>query len=244
MVASQNLAHAVATSLPETVVRLAMRYQQPSIAKEMKALAGAGEKQLIVLPLFPQACDATTGSIEAEVLLQNKRLGKPFDVTVVAPSQIHDSFVMAQAEVARAPFSSGNPDAVIMSFHGLPAHYPDAVSYEQQCQKTAQQLKLAMGLDEVLVTFQSRLGRTEWIRPYTDEVVLKLAKQGVGKLFVLAPAFVCDGLETLEELAIQLRSDFIAAGGKELMVAPAVDTHPIWVQGLVKAALSVGAMTD
>jgi len=126
-----------------------------------------------------------------------------------------------------------------MSFHGLPkAFLLRGDPYHCECYKTARLLAEALGLnkDQYVVTFQSRLGRAEWLQPYTAPTVQKLAKDGVKRIDVICPGFIADCLETLEEIAMEVRVDFLNAGGKEFNYIPCLNESPAWMRGLAEIA--------
>jgi ferrochelatase len=178
---------------------------------------------------------------------------------VVSPFFEHPAFLGAWVEVARPVLAEARPDHVLFSFHGLPErhvrksdvsgrhclHSVDCCEvsvaenrwcYRAQCVRTARLLGERLGLakEQTTVCFQSRLGRTPWLKPYTDVVLTELAAKGVRRLAVLCPAFVADCLETLEEIGIRGRADFLRAGGESLTLVPSLNAHPAWVRALVQ----------
>jgi ferrochelatase len=254
------LRDAVRSRLPGTPVELAMRYGRPGIPAALDALRAAGAGRIVVLPLFPQHSSAAWGSAVARVLETAATVQNVPPVAVVPPYYDHPAFVEAQAAVARPVLDAFRPDFVLFSFHGLPERQVlrgdpsrrhclrddgdccDAIvaanrdCYRAQCFATARALSRALGLaaDASETAFQSRLGRTPWIRPYTDERVVALARQGVRRLAVLVPSFVADCLETLEEIGIRARESFVAVGGEDLLAVPCVNAHPLWADGIVR----------
>lgn len=241
-------------------VALGMRYGNPSIAAAAAELERAAADRVVVVPLFPQYASAAWGSAVEEVhRVTGAAINTP-SIRVVSPYFDHPGFVDAQAAVARGPLAEFRPDRVLFSYHGLPerqivrsdasggAHClrtatccdaPVAANrfcYRAQCFATSRALAAALGLSEGSWenAFQSRLGRTPWIRPYTDERVVELARSGVRRLAVLTPSFVADCLETLEEIGIRARESFVAAGGADLLAVPCVNAHPVWADGVVR----------
>jgi ferrochelatase len=237
-------------------VELAMRYGEPSIPAAVERLESAGVSQVRVLPLFPQFSEAATGSVlarVAEVLAARGLEGAPLR---------HDffddpGFVSACTAVASEPLARFRPDFVLMSYHGLPerqirrsdpsgrhclasADCCDAVGevnrrcYRAQCFATTRALARALDLapDAHGTAFQSRLGRTPWIRPYTDLLLPELARRGVSRLAVMCPSFVADCLETLEEIGIRGREQWRELGGEELLLVPSLNADPAWVEGV------------
>jgi ferrochelatase len=243
----------------EYVVALGMRYGNPSIPAALEALKAQDVRELVVCPLYPQQAASTTGSSLAHTYAT---LGEGWEVPpvwVVPPFHDHPAFLDAFAAVGHEAIAAARADHVLFSFHGLPerqvrksdptgqhclasATCCDALSrvnrtcYRAQCFATARALAQRLGLapEGFSVSFQSRLGRVPWVRPYTDEVLPQLAQRGVRRLAVMSPAFVADCLETLEELAIRAREQFLGLGGEELTLVPSLNTTPLWVEAVVR----------
>jgi ferrochelatase len=184
------------------------------------------------------------------------------DLATIPPFHADPGFIEAFAEVGRPVLARERPDHVIFSFHGLPERQvrkadttgqhclasagccdrlipANAGCYRAQCLATARALSAALGLAAGghSTTFQSRLGRTPWIQPYTDAVLPELARAGKRRIVVFSPAFVADCLETLEEIALRAREDFRAAGGDELVLVPSLNATPRWVEAVATMAL-------
>lgn len=250
----QDLTSAVAPRLGDGfVVALGMRYGAPSIAAGLEELRAKGADRLVVVPLFPHYSSAAWGSAVERVFdVLGARWNVP-SVHVVPPFHDDAGYLDAVAAIGRPVLEEVKPERVIFSFHGLPERQiqksdetgrhclarPDCCDtpvaanrfcYRAQCFATARALteRLAIPPAETAVCFQSRLGRTPWIRPYTDVVVPALAAEGVRRLVVFSPAFVADCLETLEEIAIRLSDDFRARGGEALRLVPALNASPEW----------------
>ena len=258
LVHGRALRDAVAERMPEVPVALGMRYGAPSIGTALDELHAAGCDQLVVLPLYPQYASSSTGSsAEAVYREAGERWNTPF-LTVVPPFYDDLRFVEAFAQVGQPVLDELRPDHVLMSFHGLPERHmrksdptgrhclesadccrtivdANRNCYRAQCFATAQALAARLGLPQSQwsVSFQSRLGRDPWIKPYTDERLVTLAEQGVRRLAVFCPAFVADCLETLEEIGIRAEADFRAAGGERLVLVPSLNDHPAWVDAVV-----------
>ena len=256
---SQDLARRVAERLGSAWrVELAMRYGRPSIPEGLDRLRQAGVDQLVVFPLFPQYASSSTGSALEAVYRQVAARWNVPSVSVVPAFYDEPGFIGAFAAVGAPVLAARRPEHVLFSFHGLPErhmrksddsgrhclaseHCCDRVDgvnrncYRAQCHATARALAAALGLgpDQWTVTFQSRLGRTPWIKPYTDLVIPELAAAGVRRLVVFSPAFVADCLETLEEIGIRAREQFTAAGGEELTLVPSLNSTPAWVDAVV-----------
>lgn len=262
MVYGRQLQAKVAERLGDDVhVELAMRYQNPSIAAALDAFAGRGIDEIAVFPLFPQYSSAAFGSAVEKVY---EEAGKRWDtpsIQIVPPYYEHPAMIEAFAGVARPVIDELAPDKVLMSFHGVPerhvvksdqsedgSHCLEKIDccaaitrvnrqcYRAQCFATARALADALGLAPSAweVTFQSRLGRDPWIKPYTDERVEALAREGVKRVAVACPAFVADCLETIEEIGMQAREDFQAAGGEELRLVPSLNAEDAWADAVVR----------
>lgn len=256
----QALRKAVSEALGDAfAVELAMRYGNPSIASGLERLRAADVDELILFPLFPQYSAAATGSALAEAFEQ---LGAGWDlvpVSTVAPFYDDPGFIDAIAAIAEPELAAFGADHVLFSYHGLPerqirksARDPDhclasegcchaieaaqSGCYRAQCFATSRTLRRRLGLDEThcSVAFQSRLGRTPWIRPFTDDELDQLPKRGVERLAVFCPSFVADCLETLEEIGIRARQQWEEAGGEQLLLIPCPNAHPRWVETVVK----------
>ncbi|QRK08765.1 ferrochelatase [Archangium violaceum] len=260
MVHSRALEKAVAERLAgEYEVELAMRYGNPSLPDAVARLRARGVADFTVLPLYPQEAPSSSGSSLARTY---EVLSEPWDVPnvrAVPAFHGHPAFLDAFAEVARPVISDARAEHVLFSFHGVPERHVrrtdasgshclasagccDALTeanrhcYRAQCFATARGLAKRLGLspDGWSVSFQSRLGRTPWVQPYTDVVLPELAARGVKRLAVMCPAFVADCLETVEEVAIRGREQFLASGGESLTLVPSLNSHPAWVDAVVQ----------
>lgn len=252
----------------DVTVELAMRYREPSIRSALSRFAAAGVDRIALLPLFPQYSSAASGSGIEKVFVEATRLWNVPAIQVVPPFYDHPGFIDAFVSVARPVLDDLEPDAVLMSFHGLPERHlfkgdtgqvclksgdccdrvgpTNRFCYRAHCFATARALARELGLSEAdyRVTFQSRLGLTKWITPYTDEVVVKLAKQGVKRLAVLSPAFVADCLETVEEIGIRAKESFETHGGTELRLVPSLNATDVWVDGVLRIIRDAAALCD
>jgi ferrochelatase len=235
--------HLKAMGLPSdhAVVELGMRYGNPSIASALDKLAAQDCDRILVVPLYPQYAASTTASAldAAFAHLQSKRRVP----AVRTLDSYHDDpgYIRALARVANDYWMKhGRPDRVVLSFHGLPRRVLDLGDpYHCHCQKTARLLAVELGFEpgQVAVTFQSRFGRAEWLKPYTIEVLTALAGEGQTRVDVICPGFVSDCLETLEEIGIEVRQAFLAAGGKDLHLIPCLNEHPQWIEALTALTL-------
>ncbi len=208
-------------------VALGMSYGRPSIDSALDELHAAGVRRIVVLPLYPQYSGTTTGSVFDAVTgaLRRRRWVPEFRFI----NHFHDDpgYIRALADsVSEHWASSGRGGKLLFSFHGVPRQtLLDGDPYHCQCQKTARLVAEALGLgdDDWMLTFQSRVGRAEWLRPYTDETIEALGREGLERLDVVCPGFSADCLETLEEIAIQNGEAFVDAGGGELAYIPCLN---------------------
>jgi ferrochelatase len=257
---SKDLAAGVANLLgAEWHVVLAMRYGRPSIADALASMEAAKVERIVVLPLYPQyAASSTATSIARVMEIAEAKWDVP-PIDVVPAFHADAGFLDAWQEVAAPALAAAHPDHVLFSFHGLPerqiqksdptgAHCLASASccdslgpanhrcYRAQCYATARALAARLGVGDYTVSFQSRLGKTPWIQPFTDVVLDELPKKGVKRLAVMCPAFVADCLETLEEIGIRAKAQFKAAGGEELTLVPSLNATPRWVEAVAYMA--------
>jgi protoporphyrin/coproporphyrin ferrochelatase len=214
------------------VVDWAMRYGNPSIALRIHALVAQGCDRLLVVPLYPQYSAATSATVCDEVfrVLGNMRAQPTLRV---APPYYDDPDYIEALAVSIDSHLSGlsfRPELIVASFHGMPRKYVDKGDpYERQCIATTESLRKRLGLDasKLLLTFQSRFGSDEWLQPYTDETMAKLAKDGVRRYAVVTPGFAADCLETLEEIAQENAEIFKHYGGEQFVYIPCLnDSEP------------------
>ncbi len=217
-------------------VALGMRYGEPSIADALAELANAGARRVLVLPLYPQYSATTTGSTFDAVAARLSRTRWLPELRFVTDYHLDPGYIDAlAASVSEARERLGAPDRLLFSFHGLPQRYLRAGDpYHCQCHATARRVAAALDLaaDQWALSFQSRVGREPWLQPYTDHLLAQWAAAGVGTVHVLCPGFSADCLETLEEIAMQNRDDFLAAGGDRLEYIPALNDRPDHIDAL------------
>ena len=224
-----GLAAELARQRPHNPIRvaLAMRYGEPSVAHTIERLQREGVRRLLVLPLYPQYSGTSTGSVIDAVADCMKTLRWPPELRMINSYHDDPGHVAALAASIRNWWAAnGRGDRLLLSFHGIPERYLHAGDpYFCQCHATARLLREQLGLreDELVVSFQSRVGRERWLHPYTDATVRQLAADGVKRLDVACPGFAVDCLETLEEIAMQNRDFFLAAGGEVLRYIPALN---------------------
>jgi ferrochelatase len=255
-------AHLEQSRPKEWKVEAGMRYGQPSIQSALEKLQRAGVTDCYVLPLYPQYSLAATESSIVETQRAARAVAPTMKLRLGGAFFEHPEFLGAFAEIARKSLQDYAYDHMIFSFHGLPerqvkktdrsaggnclvsASCCDRMTednrdcYRAQCYATARGLARLLGLssDKYSVSFQSRLGRTPWIRPYTDELYATLPKRGIKNVAVMCPAFVADCLETLEEITIRGRADFIGHGGEDLRLVPSLNSSELWVKAVVSLA--------
>jgi len=211
-------------------VELAMRYGNPSIPSALATLRAANVRRLLVLPLYPQYSGSTTASVIDAVGQELRTWRWVPELRFV--TQYHDdpAYIAALAESIRAHWAEhGEPDRLLFSFHGIPKDYfLNGDPYHCQCQKTARLTAEVLDLPKGRwhLTFQSRVGTKEWLRPYTDEVLKEWGAAGVNRVQVLCPGFSADCLETLEEIAVENRDYFLQAGGGDFGYIPALNDRP------------------
>lgn len=254
---SLDLRDAVQERFADVPVRLGMRYGAPPLAKALDELKAEGAERIVCIPLYPQFADSSTGSsIEAVERLVAERWTTP-QVEFVPAFYSDERFLDAFAAIGKPVLEEFQPDHVLFSFHGLPERHcrktdltgkhclevPNCCDtiveanqncYRAHCVATTRGLQERLGRDDTnsSYSFQSRLGRDPWIKPYTDEVVKEFGEAGIKRLAVFCPAFVADCLETLEEIGMRAEDDFKKAGGEALRLVPSLNASPVWVDAL------------
>lgn len=209
-------AKALQAAWPEVRVDWAMRYGNPAIGKRLAAMREAGCERILIAPLYPQYCAATTATANDAAFAVLATMRWQPAVRTLPPYFDDAAYIAAlktsvEGQLAALDFE---PEAIVASFHGMPQRTADLGDpYYAQCLETARQLGEALGR-ELVVAFQSRFGRAKWLEPATDAVLTELPGKGVERVAVIAPGFAADCLETLEELAIRGRATFEAAGGE------------------------------
>jgi protoporphyrin/coproporphyrin ferrochelatase len=221
-------------------VRMAMRYGTPSMASVLDEVKAGGAKRVLILPLYPQYSGTTTASIIDAVCTWAQRARTVPELRFV--NHYHDDPGYINALCKRVTDhwgANGKPEKLILSFHGVPKRtLALGDPYHCECLKTARLMRQRLGLAEdfVVVTFQSRLGKAEWLQPYTEPSLIAMAKQGVKRVDVMCPGFTSDNLETLEEINMEAREAFLHSGGKEFhQIACLNDMHE-WIAALAGIA--------
>ena len=219
------------------MVEFAMRYGEPSVDAAMSRLKARGCTRILALPLYPQYAASTTASAFDAIGDCLKRMRNLPELRFVRNFHDDSGYIRALAASVLAHWqTNGRADKLVMSFHGVPRYTLDKGDpYFCECQKTARLLAEQLGLkpEQYLVTFQSRFGKAEWLKPYTQPTLEKIAKDGVKSVDVICPGFVADCLETLEEIGMEVRDAFIANGGKSLNYIPCLNERHDFIAALV-----------
>jgi len=219
-----------------TLVRDAMRYASPSIASQLNALKAEGVTRVLVLPAYPQYSATTTASLVDAVNDWSRSVRRLPEFRFVNGYHDEPLYIEALVQSVLAHWQQhGQPDQLVMSFHGIPArNIRLGDPYQAQCLETARLLaeRLQLSADQHRVTFQSRFGRATWLEPYTEPTLRALGAAGTGRVDVMCPGFPADCLETLEEIAIEGREAFLQSGGKEFHYIPCLNDSPAWITAL------------
>jgi ferrochelatase len=267
LVNSRAFANAVSDEIGSASIKIAlgMRYGNPSIRSALEALEPQKLDRLIVFPLYPQYAQSSTLTVQNKVREVIRTLRSPIPEPEWVEPFYHDArYIEAVRAVSEDPLKDFDPDLSLFSFHGVPERHlkrehPSCLStasccdriaemnrncYRAQCMATARSVADALGMtsDSYTVAFQSRLGRTPWIQPFTDHVIEELPARGAKRIAVFCQSFVADCLETLDEIENRERERFLAAGGEELILIPSVNFDPVWVQaaaGMLRDAIGV-----
>src|SRR5690606_12076742 len=237
-----------------------MRYQNPSIPSALDKLKPMNLEELRIIPLFPQYASASTGSVIDKVMELMRSWHTFPEVSIV--NDFYDNELMIDVFIENA--KKLNPDTydhILFSYHGLPIRQLNDVAadgshrcetagcreridehnrycYVAQCYATTRLLasKLGIGADQYTLWFQSRLGKTPWVQPYTSDVLGEVAARGKKRLLVFSPAFVADCLETIYEIGTEYATEFAALGGEHVQLVESLNVHPIWITALAQMA--------
>jgi ferrochelatase len=236
---AEGLRARLTASLPGPLrLELGMRYGQPSIANALRALRASGVRRLLVLPLYPQYAASTTASTFDAVANELSRWPWIPELRFVAGYHDDAGYLDALAASLREAWRTESPaERLLFSFHGIPKRYLlQGDPYHCFCQSTGREVaqRLALANGTWMVTFQSRFGRAEWLRPYTDDTLERLAGEGVRRVDVLCPGFSADCLETLEEIVEENSQRFLVAGGERLRYIPALNDRGDHLDGLAE----------
>jgi protoporphyrin/coproporphyrin ferrochelatase len=242
------------------VVALAMRYQNPSIASGLDELKKAHVSEIIVVPLFPQYASASTGSVADKVMEIVRKWQIIPNIRFINQFADDPMFIEVIAQRAKKWMEQHDYDHYLFSYHGLPErqilkgsvgsqcqlgkccnsfHDKNRYCYRAQCFLTSRLIAESLGIpeDKYTVAFQSRLGKTPWIQPYTDEKLVEFAEKGYKKVLAFSPAFVSDCLETTVEVGETYHEQFLEAGGERWDLVESLNDHPLWIQCLKNLVL-------
>ena len=223
-----------------TAVELGMRYGRPDVASAIDRLKAAGCERILVIPLYPQYAASATASALDAVYAHVRTLRRMPALRAIDSFHDDPGYIRALAQAINDYWvKHGRPDFLVLSFHGVPRRTLDLGDpYHCQCFKTARLLARELGLEpkQYAVTFQSRFGRAQWLKPATADTLVALAKEGRARVDVACPGFVADCLETLEEIGIEGRQSFLRAGGRDFHVIPCLNEHPLWIAALADLA--------
>ncbi|MBN8745141.1 MAG: ferrochelatase [Thiomonas arsenitoxydans] len=223
-------------------VRYAMRYGNPSVASVLDEMAKQNVTRILLVPLYPQYCAATTASTLDAVTAWMRRSRRMPELRVL--NHFHDEPLYIEALARKIEVywqQQGRPDKFVMSFHGMPARTLKLGDpYHCECHKTGRLLAERLGLAaaDYAVTFQSRFGKQEWLQPYTEPTLRQLAKEGVARVDVTCPGFSVDCLETLEEIAMEGKEAFLSSGGKVFHYIDCLNAETHWAQGFSRLLTS------
>jgi ferrochelatase len=213
---------------PDVIVDWAMRYGNPAIADRLAAMKASGCDRILIAPLYPQYCAATTATANDKAFAALAGMRWQPAIRTLPPYHDDPAYIDALAVSVRASLATlgFEPQAIVASFHGMPQRTLELGDpYHCHCQKTARLLGEALGKDTI-VTFQSRFGRAKWLEPATDATLAALPAQGIERVAIVAPGFSADCLETLEELNIRGRESFLGAGGTDFAYLPCLNDSP------------------
>jgi ferrochelatase len=221
----------------QVLVRPAMRYGEPSVARVMDGLRADGATRVLVLPLYPQYAGPTTASVADAVLAWAVGARRLPELRFI--NEYHDDpgYIAALAQRVQDHWAQhGRGERLVLSFHGVPERTLKLGDpYHCQCHKTARLLGVQLGIaaPELVVTFQSRFGKAKWLEPYTEPTLQKLAIEGTKRVDVMCPGFAADCLETLEEIDQEARHAFLSSGGEVFSYVPCLNDHATWIDALV-----------
>ncbi|MDC0056899.1 ferrochelatase [Alphaproteobacteria bacterium] len=221
------------SNYPNTVVELAMRYGNPSIESALKELQQMQVRRLLVFPLYPQYCAATTAStFDAVTNVLRKWRWIP-ELRFINSYFEEETYIAALVNsIQQFWHKNGKPQKIVFSYHGIPKKYhTEGDPYHCFCLKTTRLVKECMKLndEDVITTFQSRFGRQEWLQPYTSQTLKELPSKNIKNIHIISPGFSADCLETLEELEKENREYFEKAGGKEYKYIPCLNDNPLHI---------------
>jgi ferrochelatase len=221
-------------------VAMAMRYGSPSLPEVLSQLQAEHCQRVLIVPAYPQYSGTTTASINDAVFAYYAKARNVPELRLIRNYHDDAGYIGALRDsVLKHWETNGRGDKLIMSFHGVPKRtLMLGDPYHCECYKTARLLATELGLSEqqYMVTFQSRFGKAEWLQPYTAPTLIKLAQDGLKRVDLICPGFTSDCLETLEEISMEARHDFIAAGGRDFHYIPCLNEAPSFISALADVA--------
>jgi len=223
--------------MPDVLVRFGMQIGRPSVRSVIQEMIEAGVERLIVMPMYPQYSATTTASATDAVFKALMRVRRVPAVRIVAPYYDHPAYLDATAAIVREELAklTWEPDHFLISYHGIPQKYAKRGDpYATHVVRTTRGLVERLGLarHQWTQTYQSRFGRSPWLKPYTDETLEKLAHRGIRKVFAITPGFTADCLETIDEIGREAREEFQHAGGELLHQCRCLNDHPQWIAAM------------
>ena len=214
----------------------AMRYGQPALTRVLDQLKADGCERILVLPAYPQYSGSTTGSVLDCVYDWSRQIRNIPEMRFVNRYPEDAGYIAALADSVRQHWQThGRADKLVLSYHGVPKRTVALGDpYLIECSQTTEALRLALGLtqEQILMTFQSRFGKAEWLQPYTEPTLIALAQQGLRQVDVMCPGFTADCLETLEEINEEVREAFLQAGGQSYRYIPCLNDRLLWIDTL------------
>jgi ferrochelatase len=256
LVATSRKVRAALQERAGMTVELAMRYRHPSIPEAIGKLKKQGVEKVLLIPLFPHYAMSSYETAVERVREVMAAEAPDISLTVAPPYYDHPDYIRAMTAAASG-YLQQDYDHLLFSFHGIPERHLRKADptgrhclarrdccgedcpvigtcYRAQCFRTVEAFVRMASIPKHMhsISFQSRLGREPWLKPYTEQVITGLARAGIRKLLVICPSFVADCLETLEEIGLRGRDIFLAAGGQELKLIPCLNTHPLWIKAL------------
>ena len=223
------------------MVEYAMRYGQPSVETRIQAMKAQGVDRILVLPLYPQYAASSTGSALDAVWQSLLHQRNPPEVRALKHFHADAGYINALKQSVQTFWAEhGQPDVLVMSFHGIPRRSLDLGDpYHCECLRSGRLLAEALNLapEQYRISFQSRFGRAEWLKPYTTATLEELGNKKTRRVDVICPGFIADCLETLEEIALEGKTDFLKAGGGEYRYIPALNDRPTWISALADLAV-------
>lgn len=233
------------TRMPDCLVRFGMQVGNPPVAKVLAEMIGAGVERLLVLPMYPQYSATTTASATDALFSALQKERRVPALRIVPPYYRHPAYLDAVARIIGEELNklSWQPDHHLLSFHGIPIMYSRRGDpYATQVKRTTRELiqKLGWQRGQWTQSFQSLFGRARWLKPYTEDKLRELARQGKKKVFVAMPGFTADCLETIDEIGHEARAVFLKAGGEALHPCPCLNDHPAWIDAMKTILLEEG----